>query len=116
MTPYWTSAKGEAELFNRTIGKAIQYYHAEGKHWRNHMQEFLVHYCTTPHIITAISPADIFLQYKIPNSIPSSEKAKPAKQDKTINSREALVEAKIKEKTDIIRNTRQNPIQEGDYV
>ena len=29
VTPYWPSANGEAERFNRTIGKAIQCYHAE---------------------------------------------------------------------------------------
>ena len=31
VTPYWPSANGEVEHFNRTTGKAIQSYHAEGK-------------------------------------------------------------------------------------
>ena len=71
---------------------------------------------TIPHTITAIAHADILFQYKIPNGIPSSEKVKPTKQDKTVISRDALVKNIIQEKTDISRNTRYNPIKEGDYV
>ena len=48
--------------------------------------------------------------------MPTGEKFKPTKQDTTINSRDALVKAKIKEKTDISRNARYNPIKEGDHV
>lgn len=29
--PYWPSANGEVERFNRTLGKAIRCAHAEGK-------------------------------------------------------------------------------------
>ena len=85
LTPYWPSANSEAERFNRTIGKAIQCYHAEGKDSRNHIQEFLLQYRTTPHTITGVAPANILFQYEIPSGIPTSEKFKPTKQDKTIN-------------------------------
>ena len=116
VTPYWPSANGEAERFNRTIGKAIQCYHAEWKDWRNHIQEFLLQCCTTPYTITGVAPTDILFQYRIPNGIPTIKKFKLTKQGKTINSRDALVKAKIKEKTDISRNARYNPIKEGDDV
>ena len=88
----------------------------EGIDWRNHIQTFLLQCRTTPHTITGVPPADILFQYKIPNDIPAREKFKPTKQDKTINSRDALAKAKVKEKTDICRNARYNPIKEGDYL
>lgn len=106
----------EVECFNRTIGKAIQCYDAEGKDWRNHIQEFLLQYHTTSHTITGVTLTDILFQYKVPNDMPTGEKFNSTKQDTTINSRDALVKAKIKEKTDISRNARYNPIKEGDYV
>ena len=116
MTPYWPSANGQVERLNRTIGKAIQCYNAERKVWRNHIQDFLLQYCTTPNTITGVAPGDILFQYKIPNGIPPNGKVKPTKQDKSINSRDALVKAKIKEKSDMSRKARYNPIKEGDYV
>ena len=93
VTPYWTLANGRVGHFNRTIGKAIQCYHTEGKGWRNHIQEFLLQYRTTAHTMTGVASADILLQYKIPNGIPISKKTKPTKQSKTINSSDTLVKA-----------------------
>ena len=116
VTPYWPSANGKVERFNRTIGKAVQCYHAEGKDWRKHIQQFLLQYRTTPHTITGVAPADILFQYKIPNGILTSEKIKPSKQNKEVNTGEALLKSKIKEKTDKARKAKHNIIEQGDNV
>lgn len=55
MTPYWPSTNGEVEQFNRTIGRAIHCHHAEGKDWKNHIQEFLLQSDTIPHTMTGVA-------------------------------------------------------------
>ena len=49
VTPYWPAANGEVERMNRTLKKAIQCAHEEGKHWRDELHKFLLFYRTTPH-------------------------------------------------------------------
>ena len=69
-TPYWPSANGEVERFNRTLGKAIQTAHTEGKDWRKELPGFLLQYRTTPHSTTGIAPAEALFKTNIRNGVP----------------------------------------------
>jgi len=46
------------ERFNRTLGKAIQTPHAEGKDWKKELPGFMMQYRTTPHSTTGVAPAE----------------------------------------------------------
>lgn len=49
ITPLWSKANGEAEIFIRTLGKSIRRYHIEFKNWKHEMFTFLRNYRATPH-------------------------------------------------------------------
>ena len=62
VTPYWPSANGEVERFNRTLGKAIRCAHVNKRNWKTELDKFLSQYRTTPHSVTQIAPADIMFK------------------------------------------------------
>ena len=61
VTPYSPWVNGEVERFNRSLKKANQCAHAEGKDWRQELNKFLLLYRTTPHATTGQRPATVFL-------------------------------------------------------
>ena len=88
VTPYWPIANGEVERFNRTVGKAIQTAHAEGKDWKKELQNFLLQYRTTPHCITGVPPTAVLFNYDIKNGIPSVNKHRQSKIDQITNKQD----------------------------
>ena len=50
---------GQAELFVRTVEKAIEKYAAEDKNWKKELNHFLIVYCSTPHATTGKSPCEL---------------------------------------------------------
>ena len=50
---------------NRSLLRAIRIAHSEGKDWKAELATFLRAYRTTPHSVTAVPPAEAFLQRKV---------------------------------------------------
>lgn len=78
VTPYWLSANGEVEHFNRILGKAIQCSHGEEKNSKKEIEQFLLQYRITPHAITNVPPAQLMFRH-IPrnNLIPVNSNNEP---------------------------------------
>ena len=72
-SPFWPSANGEVERFNRTLGKMIKCYTAEGKDWHEWLNTFLLDYRSTLHRATGHSPTNLIFTYKRRNNIPQIE-------------------------------------------
>ena len=77
VTPYSPWVNGEVERFNRSLKKANQCAHAEGKDWRKELNKFLLLYRTTPHATTGQCPATVFFGRGIKNDIPEYNKDEP---------------------------------------
>ena len=50
--PYWPQNDGKVERFNKTLLKIIRIAQLQGKNWKGEVQDFLFHYCSTPHTVT----------------------------------------------------------------
>ena len=62
MTPHRPTANGEVERMSRKIKHAIQWAHHECEHWRDEVQDFLLVYTTTPHVINGAAHADLMFK------------------------------------------------------
>eukprot|EP00795_Rhopilema_esculentum_P004164 gene4164-biopygen11942 len=114
VTPYSPWVNGEVERFNRSLKKANQCAHAEGKDWREELNKFLLLYRTTPHATTGQCPATVFFGRGIKNDIP--EYAKDGSQDTELDRKDREKKGKMKNYTDIKRNAKDSEIQEQDTV
>eukprot|EP00795_Rhopilema_esculentum_P017882 gene17882-biopygen1759 len=114
VTPYSPWVNGEVERFNRSLKKANQCAHAEGKDWREELNKFLLLYRTTPHATTGQCPATVFFGRGIKNDIP--EYAKDESQDTELDRKDREKKGKMKNYTDIKRNAKDSEIQEQDTV
>ena len=114
VTPYWPSANGEVERFNRVLKKFNQIAHAEGHDWRVKLQEFLLFYRSTPHSITGETPAKVLFGRNIRNGIPSIEIE--LSENKSLD----LIDKQNKERgkiyTDKKRNAKENYLRRNDLV
>jgi len=115
VTPYWPSANGEVERFNRTLGKAIQTAHAENKDWHRELPGFLLQYRTTPHSSTGIAPALALLRNNPNNGLPTLVES-PTKTDKIITTADRIAKQKMKSYADHKRNAKPSNVAEGDLV
>ena len=61
----WPRANGEVERQNRSLLRAIRIAHSEGKDWKAEFATFFRAYRTTRHSVTAVPPAEAFLQPKV---------------------------------------------------
>ena len=75
VTPYWPSANGEVERFNRVLHKANHTAHVEGRLWLKELDKFLLSYRTTPHCVTGYPPGTVMFGRNIRNKLPSLKKA-----------------------------------------
>ena len=116
MTPYCSSADGEVERFNRTLSKALQTSHTEGKNWKNELNNFLLQYRTTLHCITRVPPATVLLKYNIKNSIPSFDKPTNSKLDTVINKRNHQKKANINEYANSQRKSKPLTFKKGEQI
>ena len=114
VTPYSPWVNGEVERFNRSLKKANQCAHAEGKDWREELDKSLLLYRTTPHATTGQCPAVVFFRRGIKNDIP--EDAKDESQDTELDRKDREMKGKMKNYTGIKRNAKNSEIQEQDTV
>ena len=114
VTPYSPWVNGEVERFNRSLKKANQCAHAEGKDWRKELNKFLLLYRTTPHSTTGQCPATVFFGRGIKNDIPEYNKDEP--QDTELDRKDREKKEKMKEYADGKRNAKDSEIEEQDTV
>ena len=113
VTPYWPSANGEVERFNRVLKKAIQTAHTDGRDWKFELYSFLLAYRTTPHCTTGETPAKMLMNRNIRSKLPELTHYKQqTKMRKTDQRRKEI----IAEKANNTRKPLDNTIQVGDYV
>ena len=117
VTPHWPSANGEVERMNRTIKRAVQCAHEEGKNWKEELQNFLLDYRTTPHSITGVAPGDRMFKHAARNDIPSMTVIAPRTRiDTEVNRRDTFRKHKIKVTADAKHNAQQAKFKVGDQV
>ena len=117
VTPHWPSANGEVERMNRTIKRAVQCAHEEGKNWKDELQNFLLDYGTAPHSITGVAPADLMFKHAARNDIPSMTVIAPRTRiDTEVNIRDTFRKHKIKVTADAKHNAQQAKFKVGDQV
>ena len=59
--PYLPQSGGEVERLNKTLLKVIRIAQLQGKDWKREVQHFLFQYCSTPHTVTSLSPAELLM-------------------------------------------------------
>ena len=102
---------GEVERFNRSLEKANQCAHAEGKDWREELNKFLLLYRATQNATTGQCPAIAFFGRGIKKVILEYNKDEP--QDTELDRGK---EREMKEYADCKRNAQDSEIQEQDTV
>ncbi len=115
VTPYSPVVNGEVERFNRSLKKANQCAHAEGKDWRAELNKFLLLYRTTPHATTGECPATVFFGRNIKNDIPEYKDSNE-RQCTELDRKDSENKKKMKQYADSKRNSKDSEIQENDSV
>ena len=116
ISPYYPAANGEVENMNRTLKKAIQRAHIEGKDWKKEIEKFLLAYRSTPHSSTGIAPADLLLKHHIRTDIPQILPSSKSLLDSKAEQKDASSKRKAKEYTDKKRHAKYTDFQIGDLV
>ena len=116
VTPYWAIANGEAERFNRTLGKAIKCAHVQGKNWKDELDKFLLEYRSTPHSVTQSAPSDIIFSGKFKSGIPTLQEKQQKNYHKTLTRLDGQQKKKSKQYTDNRRNDKLVDISKNDIV
>ena len=116
VTPYWPSANGEVERFNRTLGKFIKCTHSAGKDWRKELNGFLLQYRTTPHSTTGKPPASLLFKHKVKNDLPTFQNKANTAADKEINQRDKSRKENMKQFADNLRKVKTSDIKQGQLV
>ena len=98
VTPYWPSANGEVERFNRVLRKANQTAHVEGRLWLKELDKFLLSYRTTPHCVTGYPPATVMFGRNVRNKLPSFEEDNGSFPD--LDSKDKVMKERIKNYAD----------------
>ena len=114
ITPLWPQANSEAERFMKPLMKAVRSAHAEGKHWKKHLYQFLLNYRTTPHATTGHAPATLLFGRKIHNKLPQI--ASTLSFDKEVRAVDQIAKEKMKEKADTKRRAQKSSIDIGQTV
>ncbi len=70
VTPLWPQANGKAESFMPKLGKVVRTCNVAGTCRRRGLQEFLRAYRATPHTVTRVPPAVLFLGFCRLSGIP----------------------------------------------
>ncbi|MCH2405926.1 MAG: DDE-type integrase/transposase/recombinase [Nitrosopumilus sp.] len=114
VTPYWPSANGEVERFNRVLKKQNQTAHVEGLDWREKLQEFLLYYRSTPHTVTGEAPATVLFGRGIRNGLPQVES--DVSEDVEVDKTDRDNKEKAKVYADKKRRARDAILKTGDLV
>jgi hypothetical protein len=89
--PLHPQANGATERLNRCINKVVRAAIAEGRNWRNALDDWLAAYRTTPHSATGVPPVELLMGRRINDSIPSLKPSQPVH-----HNREALAQRHAK--------------------
>ena len=116
ISPYYPAANGEVENMNRTLKKAIQRAHIEGKDWRKEIEKFLLAYRSTPHSSTRIVPADLLLKHHIRTDIPQILQASKSLLDSKAEQNDVSSKYKAKEYAEKKRHAKFTDFQIGHLV
>jgi hypothetical protein len=112
-SPYWPQGNSEVERFYKTIGKMVKTSHAEGKRWQDELPKFLLTYRNTPHCTTKIAPAEMLMNRKLRDKLPSIMKESEYKEK--AEAENAKVEAR-NEKYYNKKKMKKSEVKEGDWV
>lgn len=112
--PYWPQANGEVERMNQTIGKQLKISRSRKSDWKEDLKIFISNYHATPQSTTGISPAELMLNRKIRNKLPSMSLTQV--ENESLADRIKIRSADMKEYTDRKRRAKDSKIQEGDEV
>ena len=114
-TPYHPQGNSEIERFYRTLGKFVKTTHAEGRCWKQELDNFLLLYRNTPHSTTTESPARLLMSRNLKDKIPTvmNEESTLMKKIRKVNAEKKM---KSKEYYDKKNNVKHSDIKEGDKV
>ena len=116
--PYWPQSNGEVERCNETLLKIARTAQLKGRDWRNAVQEF--QYRVTPHTVTGISPAELFMGWKLRDKLPkvkfSGEQVSEGYWQQQLRERHARSKLRQKEYTGRTRGAKCSNIWSGDKV
>ena len=73
----WPQANGEVERQNRTLMKAVQIAHIEGKDWRQELHTFLTTYRSTPQMTTGATPFYLMFGREMRSKLPDLRREAP---------------------------------------
>ena len=113
VVPYSPQSNGLIERFHRTLKKAIQTVHSEGRLWQDALHSFLMDYRSTVHASTNKTPASLMFGREIRTEIPAfHEKLK----DQEVRERDFKSKQKMKNYFDENNKARKSLLQKGDIV
>lgn len=115
--PYQPRINGEVERFNRTLVKSLTISMNSGISWRKGLEEFLASYRQTPHSVTGIPPAELFLKRKVRDKLPSAEfLTLPEYGDEELLDKDRIAKQKGKTYADERYHHKLSDLKEGDKV
>lgn len=69
--PYWAQANGKVESQNRSINKTIKIAVLKNLDYKKELFDYLLMYHATPHSVTVVSPAELIVNRKLKDKLPS---------------------------------------------
>ena len=113
--PLWPQANGEVERQNRTLMKAVQIAHIEGKDWRQELQTFLTAYRSTPQMTTGATPFYLMFGREMRSKLPDLRREAPITNEE-VRDRDWLRKLSQKEYVDAKRSAVASDVEIGDKV
>ena len=111
-TPYWPQSIGEVERCKKTLLKKIRVANLEGRDWKKAVQDFLLHFRTTPCTVTGSSLAELLmgrrLNEKVPRVTIPTDRISTAHCQQLLRKRDPR--AKLRQKSMWMRSARKNTV------
>lgn len=115
--PYWPQANGEVERQNRSLLKRLKISKAQGRAWRDDLNQYLLMYNTTPHTTTGQPPARLMQKRTIRSKIPGVQDIETMVPRETgTHERDWTLKFKAAQKENEKRNAKPSDIKVGDTV
>ena len=118
--PYWPQSNGQVERCNESLLRIIRIATLEGKDWRKALQNFLFQYRTTPHSVSGLSSAELWIGRRLNDKLPRvtipSKRITEAQWQQLLRERDARGKRRQKEYADSKRSAQYSDIGEGDHI
>ena len=111
----WPQANGEVERQNRTLMKAVQIAHIEGKDWRQELHTFLTTYRSTPQMTTGATPFYLMFGREMRSKLPDLRREAPITNEE-VHNHDWLRKLLQKEYVDAKRRAVASEVEIGDKV